>query len=473
MQIKTTRNDVLWNYAGTVVSMVGNFAILPFLIYFLSGEELGLWYVYLAVGNLVMLFEFGFSPTFSRNFAFCWGGATELTREGCVRSDDNSEVNPQLMAYLISTCRMVYRRVSLIALVLLALPGTLFVLSVTGGLDSVEVLVSWAIYSFAVLLNLYFLWYAAALRGIGSVAADNQVMIAARLTQVLMVVALLFAGVGLIGASIGFLSNAAVYRFLGGRKFWHDERIKHFDLKSVHIEKARRRRLYKTISYNAYRDGGVQLANYASTQVSSLICSSFLGLEQAGAFSIALQFATAIGNMSQALMTSCRPMLQSAFQRGDKPLVQRTLGSCAAVYVGLFVIMSLAVLVLIYPLLNIFKPDSNFDPAIYCGVCVYMFLFDWCALFASMLANMNTIPYMKAYVISAVAGIALSILLVNISDSGAWGLILGLAIPQCVYNVWKWPMFTAEKIDTSPIALLNKGVSICCNKIKAYFQKHR
>lgn len=467
MQIKTSKRDVLWNYAGTIVSMGGNFLILPFLVFFLTGAELGLWYVYIAVGNLVMLFEFGFSPTFSRNFAFCWTGARELIREECIRSEGDQKADPGLMAHLIAACRMVYRRVALVALVILIVPGTLYVLNVAGGLGRTEVLVSWTIFASGVLLNIYFLWYAAALRGIGLVAADNQVTIAARLAQVVLSVILLFFGFGLIGASIGFFANALVYRLIGNWKFWHNSQVEALNLKSVLVDEGRRNRIYKTISYNAFKDGGVQLANYASTQACSLICSSFLGLEQAGAFSIALQFATAIGNLSQALMTSCRPMLQSAYQRGDELLVRRTFGTCVAVYVGLFAVMFIGVLLIAYPLLNIFKPGANFDPLVYFGVSLYMFLFDWCALFASMLANTNTIPYVRAYVISAVAGVALSIGLVNIPGLEAWGLILGSALPQCAYNVWKWPCVAASKVSSTSMSLLRIGIDECLERAKS------
>lgn len=471
MQIRASRADVLWNYAGTILSSVAGFLLLPFLIYYLSPTELGLWYVYLAVGNLVSLFQFGFSPTFARNFAFCWSGARELTREGCVRTEGESGVDPSLMAHLIMACKHVYRRVALIGFAVLAIPGTLYILSVTGGLDHAEVLASWAVFSAGVLFNVYFLWYESALGGIGAVAASNQVTIAARLAQVIVTAALLFAGFGLLGASIGFFFNALVFRLAGNRRFWRNPEVCRLNLRKVPIDRDRMNQLFKTVSYNAFKDGGVQLANYASTQASSLICSSFLGLAQSGAFSIALQFATAIGNMARAYMTSCTPMLQSAYQRGDRLLVQRTLGLSSAVYILLSLVGFIGVLVVVYPLLNMFGPGSNFDPLVYCGVMAYIFLFNWCALFASMLANMNTVPYVRAYVVTAAVGIALSTVLTSVPFFGAWGLILGLAVPQCAYNVWYWPAETARRVGSTPMRLLSMGMGICVDKVVHFAQR--
>ena len=238
MIIRVTRKDVLWNYLGTFFSMFGNFLLLPFLVRYLTGSELGLWYVYIAVGNLVMLFEFGFNPTFARNFAFCWSGAKELTKEGCVRSDDD-EVDPSLLAHLLAACRMVYRRITAVALVVLVAPGTLYVLSVTGGLDRLDVLVSWCIYGAGVLLNLYYLYYAAMLRGIGSIAADNQIKITARLTQLVVTALLLYCGFGLVGATAGFLANSLIYRVLGYRKFWRNRDISKLNIGSIEISSKR------------------------------------------------------------------------------------------------------------------------------------------------------------------------------------------------------------------------------------------
>lgn len=42
MAFRTKRSDVIWNYVGTVVSMASGFVLLPLLMRFLSGDELGL-----------------------------------------------------------------------------------------------------------------------------------------------------------------------------------------------------------------------------------------------------------------------------------------------------------------------------------------------------------------------------------------------------------------------------------------------
>lgn len=459
MQITTSRKDVAWNYGGTIVAMGSNFVLLPFLVAFLNEETLGLWYVFMAVGNLIMLFEFGFNPTFARNFAFVWAGARSLIKEGRT-TEVVDEVDAALLARVIAACKMVYQRISILALIVLAIPGTVYVLFISQSLPVFDVAISWSIFAVAVLVNLYFLYYSAMLRGIGSIAAENKIKIVSRVAQLVCTVVFLVLGLGLMGVALGFAINALLYRILVSRAFWKDERISSLQLKRFTITKEDKQGIYRTISYNAYRDGGVQVSNYASTQASTIICSLMLGLAEAGTFSIALQFATAIGNLALALSTSYRPMIQAAYQRDDIALVQRSTGKSAVVYIAIFLVGFVCVLATAYPLLNIFKPDASFDPLVFCAVSLYMLLFDWHTLFASMLSNMNQVPYVKAYIFTAICGIVLSVVLIGVGKLGVWGLVLGLALPQIIYNNWKWPYVAARAMNSTVRDLLKIGLRI-------------
>lgn len=456
MRIEITRRDILWNYAGTIVSMASNFMLLPVLIAFLSDEMLGLWYVFVAVGGLVMLFEFGFNPTFSRNFAFCWAGARHLVREG--RDPGVSdEADPVLLANLIAACKMVYRRVALAALVVLSIPGTAYVFHVSSGLNLTEVAASWAIYAAAVLVNLYFLYYAAMLRGIGSIAADNKIKITAKIAQLSVTALLLFAGLGLVGAAIGFMLNAVLYRLLGSRAFWRDFRVAAMGIRRLACDRDEVRDVYRIISYNAYKDGAVQIANYTSTQASTIICSVMLGLAESGTFSIALQFASSIGNLGLALANSYRPMIQAAYQRENDGVFRRAVGRSAVTYLVIYIVGYLGVLVVAYPLLALFKPESSFSPLVYSGISLYVLLYDWHSLFASMLCNMNKIPYTTAYIVASVAGVILSVVLIGFCGLGVWGLVLGLALPQLAYNNWRWPLVASREMGTTVCGLVRVG----------------
>ena len=155
MQIHITKADALWSYAGTILSMGANFLILPFLMYFLDADMLGLWYIFVSIGTITQLFDFGFAVTFARNITYCWSGAKELKKEDVVFSD-GGEPDYELMKEVLSTSKFVYAVLSGIALFFLVTLGTFYVLSLTKHIKGSIPVISWLIYAFAVFLNLYY-----------------------------------------------------------------------------------------------------------------------------------------------------------------------------------------------------------------------------------------------------------------------------------------------------------------------------
>lgn len=104
MKIQVTKSDVIWNYIGIIVSLGSNFILIPFLIAFLDTDMYGLWNVFISLGAISNLFDFGFNSIFSRNVAYCWSGVNELKKEDVVISEKNSKTNYKLMKQVIKTC---------------------------------------------------------------------------------------------------------------------------------------------------------------------------------------------------------------------------------------------------------------------------------------------------------------------------------------------------------------------------------
>lgn len=458
MKIVTTKRDVIWNYIGTFISLGSSFLLLPFLVKGLSGADLGIWYVFTALGSFVMLFEFGFNPTFARNIAYCWSGAQKLKSEGItVEEHVHEEINVKLFAQLISVSKMVYARVTLIVALILIIPGTWYIWHVSGGQLDNHLFIAWALYVAATLVNMFYLYYAAMLRGIRCIAEDNKNKIFARLAQLVISAVLLLCGFGLVGATLGYCVYAIFYRIYGYVLFWCNPNVRKMNIQSIRVSKQERKEIFGTISHNAYKDGVVMLSNYGATQAGTLLCSWFLSLEQTGTYSIGLQLANAIGTVALAYFTSCRPAIQSAYQRNDYASIQRMAGKGIDAYIAIFVVATIGVLAVVYPLLHVINPTESYDPMIFLGLAVYMFIFNWIALFSSMIANFNSIPYMTAYVITSVAGILLSALLLGPLHAGPWGLVWGMALPQTCYNLWKWPNDASVRIKMNTLNLSKLG----------------
>ena len=81
MNISIKKKDLIWSYLSTFTSLTSNIITLPLIVYFLTSEVIGLWYVFVSIGAISVLFDFGFTVTFARNITYCWCGVKKLKKQ--------------------------------------------------------------------------------------------------------------------------------------------------------------------------------------------------------------------------------------------------------------------------------------------------------------------------------------------------------------------------------------------------------
>lgn len=456
--IKTRKSDVIWNYIGTIFSMTSGFILLPLLMLYLADDELGLWYVFIALSNFAMLFEFGFNPTFARNIVYVVSGARRLSAEGCDRDSVGDDVDWHLLNTVIKASRVVYAVIALAVLALLATAGSAYVCFIAAGVDPVAVWGSWALFCAATFLNLYFLWSTTVLRGYGDIAGEKKASVIGKAAQLAVSAALLVMGFGLLGAAAGYLANAVAMRLSAVallRRHREIEAGRRSDGRPVGT--AAVRGVFSTVFHVAWRDGLVQVALYASTQAMSILCSIFLGLAETGTYSILLQFANAVYNFAAAYPKAFFPAMQSAFADGDVEQQREYVSTGIVGYWALMALGAAGVCAVILPLLPLFKPGVTVDFGLFLGMCAYLGLLQQHSIFCNYVISMNEIPYMRAYIAAAVMGMAAVCLLCGVFGMGAWGIVLGQALSQVAYNNWKWPMYLCGKLGTTYRRVVAEG----------------
>ena len=457
--IRTRKADVIWNYIGTIFSMVSGFILLPLLMHYFSDDELGLWYVYVALSNFAMLFEFGFNPTFARNIVYVVSGARRLTAEGCDKGSVGEGVDWHLLNTLVRASKVVYAVIAAAVLVLLTTAGSAYVAFISAGMDPAVIWGSWALFCAATFLNLYFLWSTTVLRGYGDVAGEKKASVAGKVAQLVVSAALLAAGFGLLGAAVGFLANAAVMRLaavvlLRGHREMEEGRRSD----AAPVDLAAVRGVFSTVFHVAWRDGVVQVALYASTQAMSILSSLFLGLAETGTYSILLQFANAVYNFAAAYPKAFFPAMQSAFADGDLGRQRGYVSTGIVGYWALMVMGSVGVCAVVLPLLPLFKPGVSVDYGLFLGMCLYLGLLQQHSIFCNYIISMNEIPYMRGYVTAAALGVGFVCLLCGGFGMGAWGIVLGQAASQAVYNNWKWPVYLCGRLGSTYRGIVAQGV---------------
>lgn len=458
--IKARSSDVVWSYAGTGSTMLVNLALLPILIRYINNETLGLWYVYLSIGGMVTLFDFGFNPTIARNIAYCWSGARAIAAEGKIDMPpiESGKPNLELLKKLQITCRALYGIIAGAALLLMATAGTAYILSLSATADHQIVLTSWTIYTIAVTLNLYYGYFATFLRGVGAVKRYYQIVTVARVAQLVISIALVIVGLDIIAPASAYLCYGLLLRVLSKYGFLTYEnigkRLSSVETKSSFIEL---RKLFITMWHNAWRDGIVSLSAYLAGQATTIVGSAFLSLTETGVYSISVQLVTAIMTISSVSYSARQPALQSAYFRDDREAMKKDMARSMVVMFVMYFILLVGLVLVGAPMLSVIRPGTTFDPIVilYLGICNY--LYKRMMNYASFISNMNSIPYMPAFVVSSAIGIVLSVLLMDVG-LGVWGLLVGQTLPQLVYNCWKWPKVVYKYLNTSLVDMLRTGI---------------
>lgn len=468
MKINIGKQDIIWSYVGTIMSMGANFLMLPFLMYYLDGDMLGLWYVFVSIGAISTLFDFGFSVTFARNITYCWSGAKNLKQEG-VDFIENREPDFYMMKQVLVTCKIIYGLLSGIALFLMLTAGTKYIQYISKDIPTEVSVSAWIIYAIAVTLNLYYGYFASFLRGIGNVERVNKNTVYARIIQIFLTVLFLFLGTGIIGASIAYLAYGTIFRFLCKYYFYRYKDIK------VKLEEVRERLsmqqmwdLFLIVWHNAWRDGIISISSYLCNQASIVICSMYLSLEQTGSYSIGVQIASAIAQIAGTLYTTYQPELQASYINMNKEKLKQTMSLIVMSFLYLFGIGTILFIVVGIPLLQIIKPEVVVSVPILLGLCVYQAILKYRNCFTSYFSCTNRIVYLNSFVVSAVVCVVLSFIMIGIFDMGIWGLIISQIISQAMYNMWHWPNLVHKELNMRCKEVVYVGTRKCVGMIKSF-----
>lgn len=468
MGINLTKKDIIWSYIGTILSMGANLLMLPFLMYFLSDDALGLWYIFASIGGIATLFDFGFGVTFARNVTYAWAGARELKKEG-VEFSQKTDPDYRLMKKVLTTCKVIYGIIAGSALVLLLTLGTGYVLYVSRDLTGCIHVVAWIIYAVAVFLNLYYGYYASFLRGVGDVAQANKNTVWARLLQILLMIILLWAGCGLVGACVAYLAYGTLVRLLGKYYFYQYKEIgKNLSKVEENPTNVEIKEMFSIVWHNAWRDGAISLCNYFCNQVSTLICSGYLSLAETGVYSIGVQIASAIATIAGTLYNTYQPELQAAYVVEDKVKMKKTMSVIVTSFVYLFILGTIGFCIIGVPVLKLIKPSAVVSIPVLLGLCFYQFILKFRNCYTSYFSCTNRIIYVRGFTISAILCVVLSFIAIGSFKMGIWGLIIAQIISQAVYNMWKWPLLAHKELEFTLKSMAVIGTKETVRLVKSF-----
>lgn len=467
--VHTEKKDVIWSYVGTAFYYCGSLILIPFMTAFLSSEDLGLWYIFLAIANFTQLLDAGFNPAFARNIVYCLSGAKDISSKQPIQSNSD-EINWHLFRTLIKASRVFYAAISFIALCLIIVIGTPYICHISGGFNSPEKIAAWIVFAVAIFMNLYYLYSYSNLLGLGDVAGENKAKTIANCGRVVITLILLFAGFGLLAAAVGFFVHGVATRLIAIHRFKvHPIAKKAADIDANKITFGEIISVISKIYPIAWRNGAEQLALFATTQGTSIVCSLSFSLQETAQYSLALQLSNAIATLGYAFVRAHYPMYQFAYAKGDTSNQRQIIEKSVPIYWFIGMVCALGTILLFLPVLAYIRSTSVPVSSLFFVVFVYTALLNHYMIFCNLILSTNRIPFLKSVVLSSFAGLVLGALFSVVFNIGVYGLVIGQLIPQLIYNVWKWPLFVADELHSSYFNFLKNGLFYWKDRLSTLF----
>lgn len=467
MQISLSKKDIIWGYFAQFFSMASGILVLPLILRLLTPEEIGMNYLMLTVGSMVSLFDFGFAPQFGRNISYIFSGTQVLLKEGIELNEaKKKDVNYRLLATMINTAKYIYKILSFIVLLFMLTFGTLYIYNVTNGFSNVHnSLIIWVVYSFSTFFNIYYTYYSSLLSGQGKIMETKKAMVYSKITYIVLVLILLFSGVGLLGVCIANLISPFVSRYLSHNYFFTKELKNKIDTFS--ISKKEELELFSIIWHNSKKLGVVFIGSYAITKFGMFLSGLFLPLSVVSSYGLMMQLVGIILTISGTFFSVSAPKFSALKVTNNKSELLKSFSFSMGISYLLFILGSIFLLFIIPLILTYIKSNAVLPAtSIVLLYLIVMMLESNHSFFATIIVIGNSVPFMW---ISLITGglIALgSYFSLAFTSMGLLGIVLVQGTIQLAYNNWKWPYIVCKEFGINFFEFLGLSITEVSLKIK-------
>lgn len=448
--------------------MASGIVVLPLLLNKLSADEVGMNYLMLTIGTLVSLFDFGFSPQFSRTITYVFSGAQVLRKEGIVLEDSKKEINYHLLRVVIETAHFIYKRISLIVFAIMITFGTVYIYYVTDGFTNINnSFIIWIIYSISVYFNIYYIYYTSLLTGAALITESKKAMIYSKIAYIVIAYILLLCNVGLLSVVIANFISPFVSRYYSYFKFYTP--VLKTKINSKQVEKNNIKEAIIILWPNAKKLGINFLGSYAISKAGIFIAGFYLSLSEIGSLGLMYQLNNIIVVLSTSMFTTYLTEFNRYRVQGEMNRLLEKYAFTMFVFYALYIIGSLGLIFFGNLILSLFSSNTllpNTLTLVLFSLVIMLEQTHSCA--ASMIVTKNEVPFVKAAIFSGIVIVVFTFIFLKYTTFGIMGIVLVQGIVQLAYNNWKWPNVVMRDFQISYVQFLKIGVKIAFCKLKYY-----
>ena len=441
------QSAVAWSWLFNGLRMGAALLLLPLLVRLLSKSDLGMHYVLLSLGTLAMMVDFGFAGAIWRAVCLALAGGRELRAEGLAPAmEAQSTPNHELLWDVLATTRKLYGVLAVIALLLLGAGGTFVVGRHAHETSAPEITwLAWALTLALAVWEVYAGWWGTYL------AALNRVVTAARLNclahglKLLLAAGMLLAGLGLLALPLAGLIATGVQRLLARRAC-----LQVLSAWPPPQRSTDTRGLLRVLWPNSWRQGVIGVGSYLGAMVTALICLEVFGLAANAQFGLSLQLLSVAQGMAMAWTGVKWPELAQHCARGDFAAMRRVFQPRLWLQLLTCVALASALVLLAQPLINWLGSNKEVLPVGWFALLALSGLLEMhFSTWGSLIATGNRIPVMWSAVLGTLAGLTLTLVLLNATTWGLGALVAAPLLVGCAFNYWYWPAYGSRFMGTS------------------------
>lgn len=444
------RTDVLISYFGYGFKIISTLIVLPVILANVSSSEYGLWLVFLSIGTLATLIDFGLGSVLTRYVTYAYSGASHIPIYGLPEKNENGEPNYELLFKIFLTSKKLYTKIGFTVFGFLLIMSFYILWISTNEIDFIPVIVAWLLYSSGISLGLYFNYYNAFIKGLGKVKEIQIVGITNTFFYILVQIILISFGLGLIGLGIANLLSVLLLRFHLSKHVNKviKSKMKIFQATEKLMQEKRDPHMDLALKKNSTQVGFVTISNYAQGQGSLLLISAFLPLSVTAQYGLSMQLISVIISISIIPFNTFLPQLSSyQIQRKFLELRKKYISVTLLIFIT-YLIGSLLIIFVGNSVLDLIESHTRIlETNLLILLIIYNFIITNHQRATSFISLSNYQPFVNSYLYSSFISLTLS-LIGFLLGMDIIGFILINLITQSVYNGWKWPLLAWKKINT-------------------------
>lgn len=451
---KVITGDLIWSYLAFFINIAFGIILLPFLLKYLTIQELGLWYIFNTISSFVNLLDFGFSTSISRNISYAWGGANFLSKYGINYNKIDDNPNQILIGQIILISKKIYNLISFLSFIFLIIFGSIYIESISKNIDNH--LLAWLIYSFSIFINIRVSYRIPVLKGIGKIKDSQKSIVLSKTLQLLITIFGLIMNQKLIAISVASLLNGFLLQYLSN--FFLKKNLSTCFQNNIFTKEKYNIDIFKNIWFNSKKSGMVSLGAFFITQSTLLLSSYFLDLKITAQYGFTLQLVNIIITLSSTYYLINLPNLSIAMLNKNHNNIRDIISNGCIVNWFLYIIGSFLLIFLTPILVKSFNFKINIlDYKYLFFMLFYLFLENNHSMFASYISCENKIPFVNSSIYSGFLIFILSIILLKFTNLGILGMMFSQFFVQLSYNNWKWPSYIFKNYKISVLKICKVG----------------